>query len=139
MKKDKRGYATDLTDAEWAVLAALIPRAKRGGRPEKYPQRAILNGIRYVTRSGCAWRLLPHDFPPWATVYHYFRKWRKDGTWKRIHDKLRGDVRAPGLFAAQHAAIELEHPVQVGHGNATFDRLGLLHRCFLVGGLPVQG
>jgi len=93
MRKNERGYATDLTDGEWAVRKPLVPEAKRGGRPEKYRKRAILNGIRYVTRTGCAWRLLPHDFPPWVTVYHYFRKWRKDGTWKRIHDKLRGDVR----------------------------------------------
>jgi putative transposase len=82
-----------LTDAEWAVLTPLIPKAKRVGRPEKYGKREIVNGIRYLTRTGCAWRLLPHEFPPWVAVYHYFRAWRKDGTWKVIHDKLRGDVR----------------------------------------------
>lgn len=86
-------YPTDLTDTEWTILKSLVPAAKPGGRPEKYPKREIVNGVRYVTRTGCAWRLLPHDFPPWDTVYGYFRRWRNDGTWKRIHDKLRGDVR----------------------------------------------
>ena len=91
--EDTQRYATDLTDSEWLILEPLIPKAKRGGRPEEYPKREIINGIRYLVRTGCAWRLLPRDFPPWATVYHYFRKWRTDGTWKSIHDRLRGDVR----------------------------------------------
>ena len=82
-----------MSDAEWTVLEPLIPKAKHGGRPEGYAKREVVNGIRYLTRTGCAWRLLPHEFPPWTTVYHYFRKWRKDGTWKVIHDKLVGDVR----------------------------------------------
>ena len=93
MRKKKPRYDTDLRDAEWDLLAAHVPRAKHGGRPEEYSKREIVNAIRYVTRSGCAWRLLPREFPPWSTVYYYFRKWRKDGTWKRIHDALRGDVR----------------------------------------------
>lgn len=91
--RTKSRYPTDLSDAEWELLEPLVPSAKSGGRPEKYPKREIINGIRYVTRTGCAWRLLPRDLPQWDTVYHYFRKWRKDGTWKTIHDKLRGDVR----------------------------------------------
>ena len=86
-------YPTDLSDAEWELLEPLVPEAKRGGRPEKYSKREIVNGVRYVTRTGCAWRLLPHDLPLWTSVYYYFRKWRRDGTWKRIHDQLRGDVR----------------------------------------------
>jgi transposase len=88
----RRAYATDLTDTEWAILAPLIPPAKRGGRPPR-ERREILDAIAYVIRTGCAWRLLPHDFPPWQTVYHYVRLWRLDGTWERIHDALRDQVR----------------------------------------------
>jgi transposase len=88
----RRPYSTDLTDAEWALLAPLIPLAKSGGRPAR-DRREILDAISYVIRTGCAWRLLPHDFPPWQTVYHYVRLWRIDGTWERIHDALRDQVR----------------------------------------------
>ena len=70
-----------------------MPAAKRGGRPEQYPQREILKGILYIVRGGCAWRLLPHDFPPWQIVYHDFWRWRQDGTWDLMHALLRGDVR----------------------------------------------
>lgn len=88
----RRPYATDLTDAEWTLLAPLIPPAKTGGRPAR-DRREILDAISYVIRTGGAWRLLPHDFPPWQTVYHYVRLWRIDGTWERIHDALRDQVR----------------------------------------------
>ena len=86
-------YPTDLTDHEWALIEPYVPRAKRGGRPEHYPKREILNGIFYIVRGGCAWRLLPHDFPPRPIAYQYLWRWRKDGTWQRMHDLLRGDVR----------------------------------------------
>jgi putative transposase len=72
--------------------AHLVPTAKPGGRPEKYPKRAILDAIFSILRGGCAWRLLPHDFPPWQMVYQYFWRWRNDGTWQRRHDLLRGDA-----------------------------------------------
>jgi putative transposase len=90
---ERRAYPTDLSDAEWAVLGPLVPAPKDGGRPAEHQRREICNGIRYVLRSGCAWRLLPHDLPPWQTVYGYFRAWRRDGTWERIHEHLRGAVR----------------------------------------------
>jgi len=89
----RKPYPTDLTDHEWALIAPYVPTAKRGGRPEQYSKREILNGIFYIVRGGCAWRLLPHDFPPWQIVYHYFWIWRQDGTWPLMHDLLRGDVR----------------------------------------------
>jgi putative transposase len=89
----RKPYPSDLTDREWALIEPLVPRAKAGGRPEKYPQREILNAIFSVVRSGGVWRMLPHDFPPWDLVYHYFWLWKQDGTWQRIHDLLRGDVR----------------------------------------------
>jgi transposase len=91
----RQSYSSDLTDAEWVLLAPLIPAGKngsKGGRPPK-ERREVMNGIRYVLRSGCAWRLVPHDLPKWGTCYHYFRIWKKIGLWQRIHDKLRGDVR----------------------------------------------
>jgi putative transposase len=86
-------YPTDLTDKEWELIQPYVPAAKPGGRREEYLKREILNGIFYLLRSGCSWRMLPHDLPPWRTVYFYFWQWRKDGTWQRIHDLLRGDVR----------------------------------------------
>jgi len=66
-----------------------VPPPKPGGRPPKHPRRELINGMLYVLRSGEAWRLLPHAFPPWQTVYHYFRIWRMDGTWERINAALR--------------------------------------------------
>jgi putative transposase len=84
-----RLYPTDLSDAEWALLAPLIPPPKPGGRPPKWTRREILDGIFYVVRSGCQWRLLPREYPPHKTVYHYFRLWRLDGTWERLHTTLR--------------------------------------------------
>jgi transposase len=90
-----RAYPSSLTDAEWAVLAPLVqrPASPQGGRPPKYPLRQIIDAIRYLVRSGCAWRLLPHEFPPPGTVYWWFAKWAADGTLARIHDTLREQVR----------------------------------------------
>jgi putative transposase len=89
----RKAYQTDLSDAEWSCLEPHLPAPKANGRPRIYPLREILDAIFYVVRSGCAWRLLPHDFPPWKTVYHYFRFWRLDGTWERMHAALRKRVR----------------------------------------------
>ena len=91
--KPRKPYPTDLSAREWALIQPLVPPAKPGGRPEKYPKREILDAIFSILRGGCAWRLLPHDFPPWQIVYQYFWRWRKDGTWQLMHDLLRGDVR----------------------------------------------
>jgi transposase len=102
----RQPYPTDLTDQEWALIQHLVPVAKSGGRPADYPRREILNGIFYLLRSGCSWRMLPHDLPPWRIVYHYFRQWRQDGTWQHIHDMLRGDVRvATGKHRQPSAGI----------------------------------
>lgn len=104
--KTRRSYTTDLTDEQWKILKPLLPARALRGRPRKVPQRRIVNGILYVTRNGCLWRDLPHDFPPWTTVYHYFRTWRADGTWERIHDHLRSEVRrSAGKQATPSAAI----------------------------------
>ena len=89
----RTSYPTDLTDAQWRRIAPWVPRPKPGGRPAKYERREIVNAIFYVTRTGCQWRALPHDLPPYRTAFYYFRLWQKDGTWKLIHDKLRERVR----------------------------------------------
>jgi transposase len=88
----RTAYDTDLTDTEWASLVPLVPPTKGGGRPPKHSRREILNGIFYAVRSGAAWKLLPHDLPPWRTVYHYFWCWRRSGVWQQIHDRLREQV-----------------------------------------------
>ena len=86
-------YPSDLADREWNHLKSMIPSPKIGGRPRSTDTRLVVNAIFYVIRSGIAWRYLPREYPPWQTVYGYFRQWRIDGTWERIHEKLRGDVR----------------------------------------------
>jgi putative transposase len=93
---ERAPYSTDLTDAEYRELEALLPVPRAAGRPRVHPVRELLNAVFYLVRSGCAWRLLPHEFPPWQTVYHYFRCWRLDGTWERIHTALRERVRIQG-------------------------------------------
>jgi putative transposase len=89
----RRPYPTDLSDAEWNYIEPHMPAPKGHGRPRTHNLREILDAIFYVLRSGCQWRLLPHDFPRWPTVYHYFRKWRIDGTWERINRAIRERLR----------------------------------------------
>ncbi len=89
----RKTYHTDLSDSEWARIEPHLPVPKAVGRPRVHPPREILNAIFYVLRSGCAWRLLPHDFPPWKTVHHYFRIWRIDGVWERLNAALRERLR----------------------------------------------
>jgi len=101
----RQPYPTDLTDHQWEVYGALLPEAKPGGRPRTIDLREIMNAIFYVMRTGCAWRMLPHDLPRWDIVYKYFELWTKDGTWVRVHDELRKQVikkngRDPGPSAA---------------------------------------
>ena len=99
-------YPSDLNDREWQLLEPLLPPPKPGGRPVKYPRREVVNAIRYVLRTGCSWRMLPHDLPPWRTAFHYFRTWRRDGTWQRAHDTLRSLTRqSAGRRATSSAAI----------------------------------
>lgn len=86
-------YPTDLTDRQWDCIKDLIPSAKPGGRPRTVDIREVLNAIIYIVVGGEQWRLLPHDFPKWPTVYSYFATWRDDGTWQCIHDTLRAEVR----------------------------------------------
>jgi len=99
-------YPSDMTEEQWRVLEPLLPVAKPGGRPRAVDLRAVVNGVLYVLRSGCAWRMLPHDFPPWPTVYYYFWSWRRDGTWERLQQALCAQVRVQaGREASPSAAI----------------------------------
>ncbi len=100
----RQPYPTDVTDAQWQVIEQLIPPAKSGGRPRTTDMREVINAINYVTRTGCQWHLLPHDFLPRGTVYYYFWRWGKDDTWQRIHEVLRVQVRlAEGREASPSA------------------------------------
>jgi transposase len=102
----RKRYPSDLTDAEWALLAPLLPPPKPGGRPRSSDLREIVNAISYWLRGGVAWRALPHDFPPCKTVYHYWRAWRLSGDWERIHAVLRERLRVrAGRAPTPSAAI----------------------------------
>jgi putative transposase len=89
----RKAYPTDILDTEWTILEPLIPKAKTGGHPRTVNMREIVNAIFYILAGGCAWRLMPHDLPPWSTVYHYFRSWRTQGTWMKINQVLCEKVR----------------------------------------------
>lgn len=103
---NRKAYPTDLKEAEWAILKPMLPEAKPGGRPRRVNLHEILNAIFYRERTGCAWDMLPHDFPPAKTVYEYFNQWSKDGTWARINGVLVRQVRqAEGRDAEPSAAI----------------------------------
>lgn len=86
-------FPSDLTDQEWKILESLLPLPKPGGRPRSVNLREVMNAVFYVLRGGIPWRFLPKEFPPWKTVYHYFRLWRMDGTWEMLNARLREQVR----------------------------------------------
>lgn len=81
-------YPTDLSDEQWDEIESHVPPCAPGGRPEKHPRREIVNAILYQTRAGVPWRMLPHDLPPWQTVYYYFQRWTRSGVIKELHDHL---------------------------------------------------
>ena len=101
-------YPTDLTDAQWEVLAPLLPPPKRGGRPRRVDLRRVVNAIIYIDRAGCQWRMLPREYPNWKTVYWYFTRWQDDGTWEHITDALRRQVRQRLGRAAEPSAAVLD-------------------------------
>lgn len=86
-------YPSDLTDSQWRIIQDLIPPAKSGGRPRSLDMRQVINAILYITVCGIQWRMLPREYPKWQSVYTYFRTWRDEGTWQRIHDTLRARLR----------------------------------------------
>lgn len=86
--KQRQSYPSDISDAQWRAIAALIPPDRDRGRHRSTDIRDIVNSINYRWSTGCVWRMLPHDFPPWGTVYTYFRRWQRDGTLKELRDAL---------------------------------------------------
>ena len=97
-------YPSDVTDIEWRILEPLLPLPSRVGRPRAYSFRAICNAIFYVIRTGCQWRAVPHDLPPWATAYHYWRAWRQTGLWEQRNARLCEHVRVARGREAQPSA-----------------------------------
>lgn len=93
MATSQQVYPTDLNDTQWLRIRPYLPAEAHTGRPREHSWRAILNGIFYILQSGCSWRMLPTNLPPWQTVYHYFRLWRKEGLWERLNQTLRAKVR----------------------------------------------
>jgi putative transposase len=90
---DNQRYPSDLTDSHWHLIKGLLPPPARRGRRRRLELREVLNAICYLVKGGIQWRMLPREFPCWQSVYSYFRRWRRDGTWRRIHDALRACVR----------------------------------------------
>ena len=102
----RKSYPSGLSDDEWRIVEPLVPPTQSGGRPAEHARREIVNAILYILRTGCQWRAMPHDLPPWPTVYVYFRTWRLNGTWQRMHDRLRRQLRqATGRHPEASAAI----------------------------------
>jgi putative transposase len=81
-------YPSDLRDEEWLLVEGYFKQKRVFGRPLRHDRRSIVNGIFYLTRAGCQWRMLPKDYPPWQTVYDYFQQWCEDGTWEKVLDIL---------------------------------------------------
>jgi putative transposase len=113
-------YPSDLTDEQWRLIEPSIPSPKPGGRPRSVDLREVMNAVLYLSRTGCSWRQLPHDFPPWGTVHFYYRCFRLDGTWEKIHDRLRGRVRQKdGRQRTPSAGIMDSQSVKTAEKGAT--------------------
>jgi transposase len=116
-----------MTDEQWAIIEPLLPASKsgtpKGGRPRKTDLREVLNAIFYITRTGCVWQYLPHDFPKWATVYDYHDAWTRNGTLAHIHDTLRASVRTSvGKKPSATAAIVDSQSIKSAKGS--FEAIG---------------
>src|SRR6476469_4893407 len=112
-------YQTDLTDEEWRVIAPHLPKPCATGRPREWPMREIINGIFYVMRAGCPWRLVPRDLPPWGTIYRWFAVWRDDGSFERInHALVMADRERVGRDASPTAAIIDSQSAKTTEGHA---------------------
>lgn len=105
MSKSRQAYPTDMNDTEWARIAPYLPAPSSTGAPRQHAWREILDAIFYVVKNGCVWRALPHDFPTWKTVYHYFRLFRKTGLWEQINTTIREAVREKEGRAPQASAM----------------------------------
>lgn len=116
-------YPTDLTDEQWDLICELLPSAKPGGRQRTTDLRAVVNAIFYIVVAGCAWRMLPHEYPKWKTVYHYFRQWRINGTWVQVHERLASWVRvdadreaAPSAGSLDSQSVKTATPAAIAVG-----------------------
>jgi putative transposase len=89
----RQPYPSGLSDPEWDILKPLLPKPKGFGHPVEVDFREILNGIFYVQRTGYQWEMMPHDLPPYSTVYSYFQKWQRKGVWQQMHDQIRQQLR----------------------------------------------
>jgi len=117
---DRKAYPSDLTDKEWEILEPLIPAISPLAVEVKYTRREIVNGILYVLRSGCPWRLVPHDLPAWGTLYDYFRTWRKDGIWDEVQKSLLKRVRQKeGRNEEPSAAVIDSQSIKTSATNGT--------------------
>ena len=108
MERDERRYPSDLTDGQWEMVRRLIPPSPPVGDDRRTSMRSVVNAVFYLSRAGCAWRMLPKDFPPWQTVYGYFARWKRDGTWQAIHDTLRAQARSRAGREEQPSAAILD-------------------------------
>lgn len=113
-----KSYPTDLTDEQWERLEMCLPAAKPGGRPRTVDVRRVMDGLLYLERAGCAWRMLPHDFPPWQTVYTYFRNWRREGVWDQLHDLFYRSLRLLSGREEEPSAAILDSQSVKTAGNA---------------------
>ena len=104
----RKTYKSDLTDKEWQIIKPLIPPPKPGGHPRTVDMREVVNAIFYLLRTGCSWEMLPHDFPPYSTVYYYFRRWQRRGIWQQMNQVLRDQVRMKQGKAAQATAAIID-------------------------------
>ena len=104
----RKTYPSDLSDTEWLILEPLLPVTSGRGRVRQIELREIINAILYLLRTGCAWRMLPHDLPAWQTVYGYFNRWRKAGVWEHMNDALREAVRLQAEREAEPSAAIID-------------------------------
>ena len=118
---DRAIYSSDLTDEQWQMVEKLLPSAKPGGRPRTTNLREVVNGILYLMSAGCSWRMLPHDFPPWPTVHDYYRHFRQEGIWDKLHKILHKERSTKNSREPSPGAVVIDsQPVERGETGRIF-------------------